>query len=838
MCTTKIRLMRLNPRFLYSPTRRLRMNQDKFRILLFDTKYRNPNHYICLAVFTALKKHAAVESVWKVDPLDAVLVAAKNHCNLFIAFDGEELDATLCARLADICGRSVLWVTEDPYELEVNLRHSGLFDLVFTNDSSSVGTYGDKGRHLPLAGATEFHSLPVLAADESLRYQMFFAGTAWPNRSEFVRSILAQMPPDWKFKLALPSNPFLPPHRVPLPESVLSWRTSPIDFARFVNRSAVTLLLPRVFSASGGREYAETPPPRLFEAALAGGAQLVHESLGEVAQSFAPGDEIVFFSSERDFLAKATHLINDRATRDSIAGAARQRALREHTYDNRVESILAEARGIAEKSLKIDNVQRRTLLFVAHNVLPRGNFGGVEVYLERIRKALVHEWKVLFYVPGASGRDREAHLLAEDYTEIRRFEFSQSYSAALLTCPEREQAFRTILLEHNVDVAHFHHFIGHVPSLVHVSAHAGVPVAFTAHDFFPVCHEFNLLSFKNEFCGAPKVPLSQCDVCLWQKHHIAPGSQAQRRMFWDNVLRHIDLLVFNTDGALRTYAEMYPSVRQHASAHVLPVPVLDGPVRALQRSSRPLKVALLGNVTYQKGGDVICRALPLLQGAPVEFHVFGRVDGSYSHLRDRRAFPNVIVHGQYSADAPPPELLDCDVSIHVSVWPETYCLTLSEAWQLGLVPIVTDIGALGERVTHLVNGIKIAPNKEGQLVDAVRQLIDEPALLTAMRFRITKSLYMELTAHAAALATLYRGLLLVPRVQPAIGEPVRQTSLADMGIVLQASTWHNGSDLGVATPAGAKAKLMFKARKVLAFYRRNGLRPTVRIVVNRARRLL
>jgi len=137
-----------------------------------------------------------------------------------------------------------------------------------------------------------------------------------------------------------------------------------------------------------------------------------------------------------------------------------------------------------------------------------------------------------------------------------------------------------------------------------------------------------------------------------------------------------------------------------------------------------------------------------------------------------------------------------------------------------------------------VNGIKIAPNKEGQLVDAVRQLIDEPALLTAMRFRITKSLYMELTAHAAALATLYRALLLVPRVQPAIGEPVRQTSLADMGIVLQASTWHNGSDIGAATPAGAKAKLMFKARKVLAFYRRNGLRPTVRIVVNRARRLL
>lgn len=814
------------------------MNDDKFRILLFDTKYRNPNHYICLAILSALKRHSGVAFVAKVDPLDAIAIATRNQCNLFIAFDGEELDSALCARLASICGRSVLWVTEDPYELELNLRHSRLFDVVFTNDSSSVSAYGDKGRHLPLAGATEFHSLPVLALEQSLRYQLFFAGTAWPNRSEFVRSILSQMPSDWKFKLALPSNPFLAPHRVPLPESVLSWRTSPVDFARFVNRSAVTLLLPRVFSASGGREYAETPPPRLFEAALAGGVQLVHESLGEVARSFAPGEEIILFSSERDFLAKATHLINDRATRDSIAEAARRRGLREHTYDNRVESILTQARCIALNPSKIESVQRRTLLFVAHNVLHRGNFGGVEVYLERIRKALVPEWNVLFYVPGANGRDREAQLLAEDYSEIRRFEFSQPYSAALLTCPEREHAFRTILLEHNIDVAHFHHFIGHVPSLIHVAAHAGVPTAFTAHDFFPVCHEFNLLSFQNEFCGAPDVPLSQCDVCLWQKHHIAPGSQARRRVFWDNVLRHIDLLVFNTAGTRGTYAQMYPSVRQHASAHVLPVPILDGPVRSLRRSSSPLKVALLGNVTYQKGGDVLCRALPLLQGAPVEFHVFGRVDGSYAHLGDRRRFPNVIVHGQYSVDAPPPELLECDVSIHVSVWPETYCLTLSEAWQLGLVPIVTDIGALGERVTHLVSGIKIAPNKEGQLVDAIRRLIDEPALLTAMRTRITESLYMELTAHAAELAIRYRALLLAPRLQPAIGEPILQTSLADMGIVLQTPTWHNGSDAGPAMPPGGKGRLMFKARKVLAFYRRNGLRPTIRIVVNRVRSIL
>ncbi|MDR5671311.1 glycosyl transferase family 1, partial [Burkholderia cenocepacia] len=155
-------------------------NTAKFRVLLLDTKYRNPNHYICLAVLGALKRHPDVEFVANADPIDAMSAAVKNRCNLFIAFDGEELDTTLCAQLSRACGRAALWVTEDPYEININVRHAEYFDLVFTNDSSSVDAYGGKGNHLSLAGSTEFHSLPVCPVDRPLRYELFFAGTAWP----------------------------------------------------------------------------------------------------------------------------------------------------------------------------------------------------------------------------------------------------------------------------------------------------------------------------------------------------------------------------------------------------------------------------------------------------------------------------------------------------------------------------------------------------------------------------------------------------------------------------------------------------------------------------------
>ncbi|WP_434661752.1 glycosyltransferase [Paraburkholderia sp. A3BS-1L] len=809
------------------------MNPNKFRILLLDTKFRNPNHYICLAILKALGRSAEVEFVAKAGPLDAMSVASANHCNLFIAFDGEELDATICARIAAVCGRSVLWVTEDPYELEVNQRRAQLFDLVFTNDSSSVAAYGEKGRHLPLASALEFHSLPVRRPDLPFRYDLFFAGTAWPNRSAFIRSVVECMPEDWKFKFALPTNPFLPPHGVKLPASMLSWRTSPVDFARFANASAITLLLPRVFSASQGREYAETPPPRLFEAALAGSVQMVHESLREVSLAFEPDKEIVLFSTEDDFFAKARKLIRDRSYRDAIAEASRQRALAEHLYDHRVTTILQHAGGIKKAALHVDRDDVRTVLFVVHNVAHRGNFGGVEVYLERLRKRLGPKWRVLFYVAGSS--DKDSLLLAGDYEQIQRFTFRQEYSAGLLTCAQRESALREIIVNHKIDLVHFHHFIGHVPSLIYVARQMGVPSAFTAHDFFPVCNEFNLISFKGDFCGAPDVTIAQCDVCLSEKRRIKPGSQAQRREFWNDALRYVDMLIFNTEGGKQTYSRTYPSVRQHSRAIVLPVPIPDRPAARGQRGG-VLKVAVLGNVTLQKGGDVLSRVFPMLKDERVEFHVFGRVDPEYARLVSGARPNNVVVHGSYSIDAPPDALRECDVSLHVSIWPETYCLTLSEAWQVGLVPIVTDIGALGERVVHGVNGLKVAPGSEGALIDSIRRLIDDTRLLETLRANISDNLYARLEPHLDALRSEYRSLLRLRQPAVPIVEPIMHPTLADMGVVVQSSSWYHGNHEGSGLSGGVAGRLMFKARRLAAFYRRTGWRQTVHVVVNRIRR--
>lgn len=817
------------------------MGNLNFKVLLLDTKKSNPNHYICVAILQALRVSPLVESVIKADAHNAIQKAAANECNLLFVFDGEELDRELCRRLATVCGYSVLWVTEDPYEISINVANAELFDLVFTNDSASVSRYGAKGRHLPLAGAKNFHFHPIVEFDR-LRYDFFFAGTAWPNRVEFFRDIFEdqrQLEIGRRAKIALPTNPHLPPVDIGIPASQLSWRTSPIDFGRFVNSSLATVLLPRVFSASGNNEFAETPPPRLFEAALAGGVQLVQERLEEVSNYFVPGKEFLYFSDARDFLDKIKTLQNEPDMRAEIARAAQAAALAKHCYEHRVREVLKavcdakKERGTATTvpSRSSPSVLKPRLLFVTHNLVKNGNFGGVEVHVEQISEQLREYYEVYFYAPKEKADSTRTVLTDITGALIDEFKFSGPTSPWLNSCDEREAAFAKMLCKHRIQVVHFHHLIGHAPSLVHIAKSIGVATALTVHDYYAVCHNFTLLSFKGQYCRPEQTPLSQCDTCLWHSHHVLPGSQASRRAFWNGVLASVDLLAFNTQGALDLMSSIYPSVLSHKNAQILPVPI-DESKFLRRRQSRdnddlaPVKVAILGNFTHHKGGSVIARAIPFFENVNVEFHIFGSVAAGFEWLGKEEKKPKVVVHGAYSPHKLPLELAQCDVSLHLSIWPETYCLTLSEAWQTGLVPIVSDIGALGERVIHGVNGLKIPVDSEGHLIQAIRMLVEGRKLLASLKRGVEGAPISLLEKHCEDLRRAYATIEIASlRYLPGTKDDSQPITLRGVGLYVGKNNWAETAGMKSGALRPAFSGLILKA---LRHYRHHGIRSTAK----------
>lgn len=791
----------------------------QWRILLLDTKRSNPNHYICLAIERALREHPAVDLVVKAEYLSAIESARSNGCNLLLAFDGEELNRSIVARLQSVCGTSVAWVTEDPYEQGTNKQNLDLFDLVFTNDRGSVDEYGKKGRHLPFAAdqGMHFHAIPDASGENHYLYDLFFAGTAWPNRVQFLKELQSEID-GINLKLALPHNPYLPEFDLDLPPSAYQWRTPNSEFARFANRSRSVLTLHRVFSSSEDKAIALTPGPRLFEVALAGGVQFIDMSIEqvEVERYFREGTEFVGFRTADECIEKLRYYLQNEEERLRIARAAQQRARSEHLYLHRVESLLVEVSQLAQKLDQVamappERPRRPKILFVTHNIMGVEPYGGVEVYQEALRKEMGDRFEFLFYTLDRGHASQRRYVLFDENVQyLEDHECASVVSDAHLVCNERESLLASILMRHGVDMVHFQHLIGHVPSLLYIPSVLGIPSMLSLHDYYGMCSRFNLIDYKGRYCDIPKLPKSVCDVCLNAGDGLAVGSQARRRAFFARALEQVDVLHANTEGVVETFKSIYPHgvTDERVRVFGVPMPRSTSIVRRARPQKGPMKVAILGNFTRNKGADEIIHAFNQLRHDDIKFTIFGQVASPYNEILNALGLSNVHVHGAYTAGSLAEALTGFSLSLHYSIWPETYCITLSEAWQAGLVPVVADTGALGERVIDGVNGYKVPPTQAGALVDLFRRLLHNPPAVEAVRAGITDDLYVEVGSHATWLGGVYEELMErkpSPVSTKSRSHSGRGLALSELGILLNHPTWKdpNHREPTVTTSAAA-----------------------------------
>ena len=815
----------------------------KWRVLLLDTKEGNPNHYVVVALEHALRNHKAVEMVRCPDYADALPIAIRERCNLLFAFDGEGIDRGLCRRLAAVCGTSLLWVTEDPYERQVNTSNAELFDFIFTNDSASVHHYKGRARHLPLAASRRFNYHEVPDHDDNhYLYDVLFIGTAWPNRVRLLKKLLAKLE-GLKLKIALPGNEHLPVADLGLPPSAYLWRVPNSEMARLANRSRVVLTLHRDFSGSGDESAAATPGPRLFEVALAGGFQLVDLSLPEAGVYFRVGHEIAGFQSPDECCEQIRFFIDDSRVRLAMARAAQERCLAEHLYEHRVDHIFGkiaphpgpppQARREYASSGRRGRDGRTRLLYVSHNTMNVRPFGGVEVYVDQLVRHLPDCYEPLLYYPDRRYPLGQVMVLEKVRTrqKIRKVLRGPTDENALQDL-EREVHFADLLHDQQIDLVHFQHLIGHPWSLPLVARTLGLPTVMTFSDHFAVCAHFNLMNAGRQYCNIPALPRTTCDLCLNEQDRALSGSQAARRSFIAGVMANLDLMIFLSESTRAIAQAIYAAASDENRVWVEGLPIAPAcGSRSRTRHDRPLKVVVLGNFDHIKGGDALCKTFDALRKDDVEFHVHGHIRPPYDQILRALALPKVHLHGAYSRDALHSHLLDADLGLFLSVWPETYLLTLSEAWRAGVVPIVTDIGAPGERVAHRVNGLKVPVNEPGSVVHLLRELNVERDEIDRMRLEIHSGLYRLIDDHIRLLTDHYEDLLLAYRIRDRAREffderPARRAAAAG-NVFRMEPIWLKQRPGAPAIIAGdAEIKPVWK--KVVPYFRRHGFRATAR----------
>ena len=446
----------------------------------------------------------------------------------------------------------------------------------------------------------------------------------------------------------------------------------------------------------------------------------------------------------------------------------RPRTREQHLYEHRAKALLDEMLPRAPRHRSQPAHARRRLLFVTHNTVAADSFGGVEVYQDLIAAGLCEVYDVFFYyydrLKSGSGLRRYVLFDAQGYN-LRSSDVPDFDSHSTLWTSKTDQDFASILVDFAIDLVHFQHLIDHTVSLPLISRTLGIPNVYTLHDFYLVCHRFNLLDHENRYCEIAKRPKTEtCNICLLEAEDRLQGSQDYRRGWMQEVLGALDVVISSTEGSLQVLRAVYPVVAAKLRSIVLTLPTPQAPLSTAlvtaaitpKGSDLPLKVAFLGNFSSHKGAHLFLEVARQLSDEDVEFTIFGRVDPSLEATLKARAPINVKVVGSYK----PGELnlSDQEVSLHLSNWPETYCITLSEAWAAGLVPIVTDTGALGERVQDGVTGFKVPVNGTGELLHLLMELIDDRDKVRTMRLNFTPTLWTNVADHLSELVPVYEEL--------------------------------------------------------------------------------
>jgi len=261
----------------------------------------------------------------------------------------------------------------------------------------------------------------------------------------------------------------------------------------------------------------------------------------------------------------------------------------------------------------------------------------------------------------------------------------------------------------NVVVIHYHQFIGLPLNVISLAKKMSIPSVYTIHDFYTACPRANFVNNKGVFCGQIRVH-KICDECLndkvnpvngvVEKELKEVGGIANWRNTFKNFLININRIESPSyDSAIRLkryFQDINPKIIPHEDASAFPKRI---------KSTIKNRVAIIGAIGDHKGYRLLCELVEYVNAKSIDltFVIIGYTkNDEYFSVYD-----NVTITGKYS-DSELPILIknnNVDKALFLSIWPETYSYTLSEALLNNLLPITLDIGAIPERLGKLNMGI-------------------------------------------------------------------------------------------------------------------------------------
>ena len=417
------------------------------------------------------------------------------------------------------------------------------------------------------------------------------------------------------------------------------------------------------------------------------------------------------------------------------------------------------------------------ILFTVHQFFP-DHRAGVEIVTLGLAKELKkrgHEPYVLAAkrsVPGSGIEPGETEDYDYEGIPVRRIgrpeeglsrPYRLNYENEALAQRAREYALKV-----RPDLAHLMHLQGLSASIIPAFKKLGLPVVYTAADFWTVCPVVDLHRHDGVMCTGPEVshcvrciagrnpdprlkaavdrvpgaafkgagllsrtPAARVSGSLRQIRAVAerPEYIRKRMQSVDLVLAYTtltrDLLAANGIGVEKTYVSPYGVDTSHV-----------GPPRE-DRDAAPPRIGFVGTLAPHKGCDVLLRAFGMLPELEATLSVHGDPERYPGHVDELRELAGddgrITFNGPFSREDADEIFANLDVLVVPSRWYENAPGVIFEAFAAGVPVVATDLGGMSEFVRPGENGLLFGLENAGDLARQLRRLAEEPGLIEKLR---------------------------------------------------------------------------------------------------------
>lgn len=528
--------------------------------------------------------------------------------------------------------------------------------------------------------------------------------------------------------------------------------------------------LARLMTRRSRRRWLETPTGHGFCMYVRRAA--LDELEGFDVESFPRG-----YGEENDFCMRAlkagwTNLVDDATLvfhanaasfdperKAELVAAGRARVDELHPdYTRRIRTFLrgdmqlvrADARQVTEEAREIAGTEAQGSSLVRPRLLSvvQEGAGGTPKTNRDLMHALAPGWDT-WILTSDSRTLRLSRVTAGQQELVEEVAIEDRLGFNTPTHPRYREFIARILIELGIEVVHVRHLFKHTQDdLVDLLRTLAIPAVLSFHDFYFVCPNIHLLDEDNRYCGGrctagpgdcsypdPGEPLP---VPL--KHHWVHGWKERS----GNMLGAFDAFVTTSGSARDILIDNLPDLAPR-SVTVIPH---GRDLRQVEDVAAPpdppvVRIAVIGSLSAPKGGDFLRELLRHDRDAVLDFHVVGPHDPAYDDLR-------VTFHGRYQRD----ELTAVLAAIRpnfgavLSVWPETWSHTLTEAWSHGLPVLTSQHGALGERVRDRGGGWVLDVNDPASAYRRILEIAADPDEWLAQR-RAANIAGLSTTSHMA-----------------------------------------------------------------------------------------